>query len=241
MLDRNRTPSLPSSYENDRFEKIINQAPRRKSSAVPKAKTAAKKRIASAATKASTTSPAPTTSSTTVPAPRKLSTRVPQQTPPRANPTPNQDHDHTNGEERHARTARRKSGDVTLAQVKVYNSGQNRCKQVVLEGEDKDTVDALAIDPTSPRDEGMSDQCSDEEDDQCDLPKLTAKLGARRLATMNTTPQDSAPHGPTLPELPLRSTTGLEVNDDFIREGNQSARPTWQVTPKRMIVSKAPS
>jgi hypothetical protein len=241
MLDRNRTPSLPFSYENDRFEKIVNQAPRRKSSAAPKPKTAAKKQIASAATKASTTSPAPTTSSTTAPALRKLSTPVSQQPRPRANPTPNQDHDPTDDEEKDARTARRKSRVVTCAQVKVYNPGQNRRKPVVLEDEEEDTVDALAIDPTSPRDEGMFEQSSDEEDDQCDLPKLTAKSGARRLATMNTTLQDSAPHGPTLPALPLRSTAGSEVNDDFIGEGNQSARPTLQVTPKRMIVSKAPS
>jgi hypothetical protein len=203
MFDRNPTSTPPSSDEDNRFEKIINQAPRRKWSAVPKPKTAAKKRIASAATKAFTTSPALTKHSIPAPVKPRQASRVASR----------QHQDDTEDQEGDARTARKKSRDAPRLQVEAYNPKQNRRKPVVLDDDDEeDTVDALAIDPTSPRDEGISDRSSDEGDDQCDLPKSS-----------------------------LRSAAGLEVNDNAIEEGNLSTLPDLQVIPTRVIVSEAPS
>jgi hypothetical protein len=196
MFDRNPTPSPPSLDEDDRFDKIINQAPRRKSSAALKPKVAAKKRIGSAATKAATAAPATRKLSTHSPAPTKRSTPAPNKQQRLSKSIPAQGQDATDEEEEDTRTQRSKSRKMSHAQLRVNERVQNKLKPIALDDEEEDTVDALAVDPTSPRDEGMFDQSSDEEDDQCNLPKLTATSDARASATVSTARYSSALKGP---------------------------------------------
>jgi hypothetical protein len=211
MFDRNPTPSPPSLDEDDRFDKIINQAPRRKSSAALKPKVAAKKRIGSAATKAATAAPAT----------RKLSTPAPNKQQRLSKSIPAQGQDATDEEEEDTRTQRSKSRKMSHAQLRVNERVQNKLKPIALDDEEEDTVDALAVDPTSPRDEGMFDQSSDEEDDQCNLPKLTATSDARASATVSTARYSSALKGP-------------------VGEWSRSDLRAPQATSKRATVSRAP-
>jgi hypothetical protein len=210
MFDRNPTPSPLSLDEDDRFDKIINQAPRPKSSAALKPKVAAKKRIGSAATKAATAAPATRKLSTRSPAPTKRSTPASSKQQRLSKSIPTQGQNATDEEKEDTRTQRSKSRKMSHAQLRVNERVQNKLKPIVPDDEEEDTVDALAV-----------DQSSDEEDDQCNLPKLTATSDARASATVSTARYSSAPKGP-------------------VGEWSRSDLRAPQATSKRATVSRAP-